>query len=161
MLIFPIVKSKFGLADATDLQIFDETNTAVDEDILLELMESNPDLCLTICDSFLGEGITYLLFLLNKMLKIDCCLSDYCDKVAAKKYVSKMQITIHFPKQLENVVWVLIIPCLSYTVSFVMSTNIWPTVDEDMLCELIKANPDFCLTVCNSIPGTFLMWHRL
>ena len=35
MLIFPIVKSKFGLADATDLQIFDETNTAVDEDILL------------------------------------------------------------------------------------------------------------------------------
>jgi hypothetical protein len=56
MLIFPIVKSKFGLPDATDLQIFDETDTAVDEDILLELIESNPDLCLTVCDSFSVEG---------------------------------------------------------------------------------------------------------
>ncbi|CAL8282536.1 unnamed protein product [Gadus morhua 'NCC'] len=49
------VKSKFGLPDATDLQIFDETDTAVDEDILLELIESNPDLCLTVCDSFSVE----------------------------------------------------------------------------------------------------------
>ncbi|KAF3840408.1 hypothetical protein F7725_019125 [Dissostichus mawsoni] len=49
------VKSKFGLSDAAELQIFDETDTAVEEDILLELMEANPDLCLTVRDSFLGE----------------------------------------------------------------------------------------------------------
>ncbi|XP_034085027.1 uncharacterized protein LOC117554665 [Gymnodraco acuticeps] len=49
------VKRKFGLSDAAELQIFDETDTAVEEDILLELVEANPDLCLTVRDSFLGE----------------------------------------------------------------------------------------------------------
>ncbi|CAL8302199.1 unnamed protein product [Arctogadus glacialis] len=44
---------------------------------------------------------------------------------------------------------------------FVMSTNILPTVDEDKLHEMIEANPDFCLTLFNSIPGTFLLQHRL
>ncbi|KAI4830466.1 hypothetical protein KUCAC02_002096 [Chaenocephalus aceratus] len=49
------VKRKFGLSDAAELQIFDETDTAVEEDILLELVEANPDLCMTVRDSFLGE----------------------------------------------------------------------------------------------------------
>ncbi|KAI4803772.1 hypothetical protein KUCAC02_025420 [Chaenocephalus aceratus] len=46
---------KFGLSDAAELQIFDETDTAVEEDILLELVEANPDVCMTVRDSFLGE----------------------------------------------------------------------------------------------------------
>ncbi|KAJ4946742.1 hypothetical protein JOQ06_008788 [Pogonophryne albipinna] len=49
------IKRKFGLSYAAELQIFDETDTAVEEDILLELVEANPDLCLTVPDSFLGE----------------------------------------------------------------------------------------------------------
>ncbi|XP_049328670.1 uncharacterized protein LOC125788836 [Astyanax mexicanus] len=44
------VKNKFGIPSASELYIFDESNTAVEEDILLELMEANPDLCLTVCD---------------------------------------------------------------------------------------------------------------
>ncbi|KAI9531994.1 hypothetical protein NQZ68_036356 [Dissostichus eleginoides] len=85
------VKSKFGLSDAAELQIFDETDTAVEEDILLELMEANPDLCLTVCDSFLGEGwdsdmasLLLLLYLLSstagrKRTKIS--RSDAVDKM--------------------------------------------------------------------------------
>ncbi|CAL8350802.1 unnamed protein product [Boreogadus saida] len=42
------VKTKFGLPDAAHLEIFDETDTAVDEDIFLELLEAHPDLCLTV-----------------------------------------------------------------------------------------------------------------
>ncbi|KAL7834398.1 hypothetical protein SRHO_G00286450 [Serrasalmus rhombeus] len=49
----------WGLIRESDLQyslasepyIFDESDTAVEEDILLELMEANPDLCLTVRDS--------------------------------------------------------------------------------------------------------------
>ncbi|XP_056113365.1 uncharacterized protein LOC130089830 isoform X1 [Rhinichthys klamathensis goyatoka] len=42
------VKNKFGLPDEAQLYIFDETDTAVEEDILLELLEANPDMCLTV-----------------------------------------------------------------------------------------------------------------
>ncbi|KAL7880979.1 hypothetical protein SRHO_G00032330 [Serrasalmus rhombeus] len=35
---------------ASELHICDESDTAVEEDILLELMEANPDLCLTVRD---------------------------------------------------------------------------------------------------------------
>ncbi|XP_060780397.1 uncharacterized protein LOC132888357 [Neoarius graeffei] len=42
------VKEKFGLPDATELDVFDDTDTAVDEDIITELLESNPDVCLTV-----------------------------------------------------------------------------------------------------------------
>ncbi|XP_023810684.1 uncharacterized protein LOC111946284 isoform X2 [Oryzias latipes] len=45
------VKNKFGLPDGTELHIFDDFDTAVEEDVLLELIESKPDLCLTVCDS--------------------------------------------------------------------------------------------------------------
>ncbi|KAK2829778.1 hypothetical protein Q7C36_017768 [Tachysurus vachellii] len=45
------VKNKFGLPDAAQRDIFDETDTAVEEDILLELLEANPDTCLTERDS--------------------------------------------------------------------------------------------------------------
>ncbi|XP_029690425.1 uncharacterized protein isoform X2 [Takifugu rubripes] len=44
------VKSKFGLPDATELDVFDETNTVVEEDIFSELIEASPDLCLTVRD---------------------------------------------------------------------------------------------------------------
>ncbi|XP_072554962.1 uncharacterized protein [Paramormyrops kingsleyae] len=46
-------KSKFGLPDDAQLDIFDETDTAVDEDIFLELVEAHPDLCLTVCERIL------------------------------------------------------------------------------------------------------------
>ena len=50
------VKSKFGLSDAAQLEIFDETDTAVDEDILLELLEAHPDLCLTVRERISDGG---------------------------------------------------------------------------------------------------------
>nr|XP_055033830.1 uncharacterized protein LOC129422129 isoform X3 [Misgurnus anguillicaudatus] len=49
------VKTKFGLPDAAQLNIFDETDTAVEEDIFLELLEANPDICLTVRDSISDE----------------------------------------------------------------------------------------------------------
>ncbi|XP_067104482.1 uncharacterized protein [Osmerus mordax] len=55
------VKNKFGLPDdAAQLYIFDETDTAVEEDILLELLEGNPDLCLTVRDSISDEEFSPL-----------------------------------------------------------------------------------------------------
>ncbi|XP_041834831.1 uncharacterized protein LOC121635621 [Melanotaenia boesemani] len=48
------VKSKFGLPDSAELQVFDESDTAVEEDVLLELIEASPNICLTVCDSLLG-----------------------------------------------------------------------------------------------------------
>lgn len=48
--VLPTVKHKFGLPDATELDAFDETNTLIEEDIFLELIEASPDLCLTVCD---------------------------------------------------------------------------------------------------------------
>ncbi|KAL7834402.1 hypothetical protein SRHO_G00286490 [Serrasalmus rhombeus] len=45
------VKSSLGFPVASEPYIFDESDTAVEEDILLELMEANPDLCLTVRDS--------------------------------------------------------------------------------------------------------------
>lgn len=59
------VKSKFGLPDAAQLDIFDETDTAVDEDILLELLEAHPDLCLTVREKTSDEGRCHQ--------KIFCC----------------------------------------------------------------------------------------
>ncbi|XP_070401954.1 uncharacterized protein [Nothobranchius furzeri] len=50
------VKNKFGLPDVTELHIFDETDTAVEEDIFLELIEANPDICLTVSDSSAGDA---------------------------------------------------------------------------------------------------------
>ncbi|XP_062408264.1 uncharacterized protein LOC134099416 [Sardina pilchardus] len=50
------VKSKFGLSNAAQLEIFDETDTAVDEDILLELLEAHPDLCLTVRERISDEA---------------------------------------------------------------------------------------------------------
>ncbi|KAL6462567.1 hypothetical protein MHYP_G00289890 [Metynnis hypsauchen] len=47
------VKNKFGIPGASELYIFDESDTAVEEDILLELMEANPDLCLTMVENAL------------------------------------------------------------------------------------------------------------
>nr|XP_055061894.1 uncharacterized protein LOC129444903 isoform X3 [Misgurnus anguillicaudatus] len=49
------VKNKFGLPDTAQLNIFDETDTAVEDDILLELLEANPDICLTVRDSITDE----------------------------------------------------------------------------------------------------------
>ncbi|XP_021324022.1 uncharacterized protein isoform X1 [Danio rerio] len=42
------VKSKFGLPTTADLQVFDDTDTNVEEDIFHELMESSPHVCLTV-----------------------------------------------------------------------------------------------------------------
>lgn len=53
------VKTKFGLLDAAHLDIFDETDTAVDEDIFLELLEAHPDLCLTVRERISDEGRCY------------------------------------------------------------------------------------------------------
>lgn len=52
----PAVKSKFGLPDATELDVFAETNTVVEEDIFSELIEAIPDLCLTVCDRIPDTG---------------------------------------------------------------------------------------------------------
>ncbi|KAJ8012353.1 hypothetical protein DPEC_G00041820 [Dallia pectoralis] len=49
------VKNKFGLPDAAQLDIFDETDTAIEEYILLELLEANSDLCLVVRDSSSDE----------------------------------------------------------------------------------------------------------
>ncbi|XP_049418457.1 uncharacterized protein LOC125880188 [Epinephelus fuscoguttatus] len=51
------VKNKFGLPDAAELDVFDDTDTAVEEDIFLELIEANPDLCLTVRDSISDEVV--------------------------------------------------------------------------------------------------------
>ena len=53
------VKTKFGLQDAAHLEIFDETDTAVDKEIFLELMEAHPDLCLTVRQRISDEGRCY------------------------------------------------------------------------------------------------------
>lgn len=58
-LSFCKAKTKFGLPDAADLDIFDETDTAVEEDIFLELLEAQPDLCLTIREKISDEGKCY------------------------------------------------------------------------------------------------------
>lgn len=50
------VKIRFGLPEAANLDIFDETGTAVDEDILLDLLEAHPDLCLTVCERTSDKG---------------------------------------------------------------------------------------------------------
>ncbi|XP_039505667.1 uncharacterized protein LOC120461509, partial [Pimephales promelas] len=42
------VKSKFGLARTAALQVFDDTDTNVEEDIFHELIEGSPHLCLTV-----------------------------------------------------------------------------------------------------------------
>lgn len=44
------VKCKFGLSDGAQLSIFGESHTVVEDGILLELVEANPDLCLTVQD---------------------------------------------------------------------------------------------------------------
>lgn len=54
-LFFP-VKNKFGLPEEAELHIFDDSDTAVEEDVLFELIESNPGMCLTVCDS-LSDGM--------------------------------------------------------------------------------------------------------
>ncbi|CAL8371245.1 unnamed protein product [Arctogadus glacialis] len=54
------VKTKFGLQDAAHLEIFDETDTAVDEDIFLELLEAHPDLCLTVRQRISDEDFSPL-----------------------------------------------------------------------------------------------------
>lgn len=62
MVIFYLstAKSKFGLPDDAQLDIFDETDTAVDEDIFLELVEAHPDLCLTVRERILGKEDTFV-----------------------------------------------------------------------------------------------------
>uniref|UniRef100_A0AAY5L925 PB1 domain-containing protein n=3 Tax=Esox lucius TaxID=8010 RepID=A0AAY5L925_ESOLU len=42
------VKGKFGLARTAALQVFDDTDTNVEEDIFHELIEGSPHLCLTV-----------------------------------------------------------------------------------------------------------------
>lgn len=59
ILCLSLAKTKFGLLDAADLDIFDETDTAVDEDIFLELLEAHPDLCLTVREKVSEEGRCY------------------------------------------------------------------------------------------------------
>ncbi|XP_066506431.1 uncharacterized protein [Hoplias malabaricus] len=54
------VKNKFGIPDAAGLYIFDETDTAVEEDVFLELIEANPDLCFTVRDSVSDEDFSPL-----------------------------------------------------------------------------------------------------
>ncbi|XP_066515434.1 uncharacterized protein [Hoplias malabaricus] len=49
------VKNKFGIPDEAGLYIFDETDTAVEEDVFSELIEANPDLCFTVRDSVSDE----------------------------------------------------------------------------------------------------------
>ena len=82
------------------------------------------------------------------------------DKVAII-YLSKMQISIHFQNSLKMWVGFWLSHVRLIQGQFVMTTNILPTVDEDKLHEMIEANPDFCLTLFNSIPVTFLLQHRL
>lgn len=60
-------KNKFGLPDAADLDIFDETDTAVEEDIFPELLEAQPDLCLTVREKISDEGKCY-----HKNLHFQC-----------------------------------------------------------------------------------------
>lgn len=54
-----LAKTKFGLPDAADLDIFDETDTAVDEDVFLDLLEAHPDMCLTVRERISDEGRCY------------------------------------------------------------------------------------------------------
>ncbi|XP_066516638.1 uncharacterized protein [Hoplias malabaricus] len=54
------VKNKFGIPDEAGLYIFDETDTAVEEDVFSELIEANPDLCFTVRDSVLDEDFSPL-----------------------------------------------------------------------------------------------------
>ncbi|XP_043075430.1 uncharacterized protein LOC122324817 [Puntigrus tetrazona] len=52
------VKSKFGFASSAALQVFDDTDTNVEEDIFQELIEANPHLCLTVkCLEELSAGL--------------------------------------------------------------------------------------------------------
>ncbi|KAF5893940.1 uncharacterized protein DAT39_016352, partial [Clarias magur] len=44
------IKCKFGLSDGAQLSIFGESHIVVEDGILLELVEANPDLCLTVQD---------------------------------------------------------------------------------------------------------------
>lgn len=56
LVALPVVKNKFGIPSVSELYIFDESDTAVEEDILLDLIEAKPDLCLTVRDSEPDEG---------------------------------------------------------------------------------------------------------
>ena len=58
---FFTVKEKFGLPDASELEVYDNTDTAVDEDIIAELLESNPGLCLTVRERTSDEGMSLVL----------------------------------------------------------------------------------------------------
>ncbi|KAA0712543.1 hypothetical protein E1301_Tti022309 [Triplophysa tibetana] len=52
------VQSKFGLATTAVLQVFDDTETSVEEDIFQELIEASPNLCLTIrCLEEISAGL--------------------------------------------------------------------------------------------------------
>lgn len=50
------VKNKFGFSDSTELLVMDESDTEVDDDVFLELMEANPDICLKIQEVVLDKS---------------------------------------------------------------------------------------------------------
>lgn len=50
------MKIKFGFPDAAEL-VFDETNREVEEDIFSELIDTNPELCLTVRDKLSYAGL--------------------------------------------------------------------------------------------------------
>lgn len=50
------VKHKFGFSDSTELLVMDESNTEIDDDVFLELMEANPDICLKIQEIILDKS---------------------------------------------------------------------------------------------------------
>ncbi|KAK7915376.1 hypothetical protein WMY93_011137 [Mugilogobius chulae] len=52
------VKSKFGFPDSAELLILDETDTEIEEDVFVELVEANPDLCLKIEDRLLDKSLS-------------------------------------------------------------------------------------------------------
>ncbi|KAK7886359.1 hypothetical protein WMY93_025980 [Mugilogobius chulae] len=51
------MKSKFGFPDSAELLILDETDTEIEEDVFVELVEANPDLCLKIEDRLLDKSL--------------------------------------------------------------------------------------------------------
>lgn len=66
------VKSKFGFPDSTELIVMDDSNTEIEEDVFLELMEANPDICLKIQERLLDKSLSPL----SPMEKSSSSLTD-------------------------------------------------------------------------------------
>ena len=113
-------------------------------DILLHLIKANPNICFTVSDG-MGECKFLSFVCLTMLLMTLICTYLTVTKIQNLRPSSTWSNTVvgnrvgfHCPILLSGQV-----------VS--VSTNILPAVDEAMLHELMRANPDFCLTVCERI----------